>query len=147
MTGHYAWEKLRDVLREPNARELMLEHWEESGVDKDECPLDPDFDRMLKLEDEGILKLIVSRDCGALTGYMVWFVQYPLDYKSTLHAIQGPWNRASLLAHSLPGLKVMGVKRVIAHLKTHVAASRGGIAPVFERAGLRETERVFYRVL
>jgi hypothetical protein len=145
--NRHSWERLQDVLREPNVRELMLEHFEESGVDKDECPLDPDFDRMMALEREGILKLIVSRDGGTLTGYMVWFTQYPLDYRTTLHAIQGPWNRASLLGHSLPGLKAMGVKRVIAHLKTHVAASRGTLAPAFERAGLREVERVFYKVL
>jgi hypothetical protein len=143
----YQWEKLRDLLREPNVRELIAEHWEESGVDKDECPLAIDWDRYILLEYEGKFRVLTARKDGALVGYMSWFLERPPDYKTTLHGIQGPWNRAGLLAPSLVALKELGVKRVVGHDKLHVAASRGSLAPAFERAGFRETERVWYKVL
>jgi hypothetical protein len=139
------WELLKDVLREPNLRELILEHFEESGVDHNECPLDVDFDMLLQLETKGILKLITGRVDGCLAGYMIWYLNLPLDFKTTLHAIQGPWNMGALLEKSIPGLREMGVKRIVAHLKTHVR--KGSLVAFYERLGFRETERVYYKVI
>ena len=146
----FQWEPVSEAFKAPNLRDLLLEHYEELAVTKEDCPLDPDFGRFVELAALGLFRTWTARDGGTLVGYIGWFIQPHLHYRSTLHAVEDLFlltasHRRGLQGYrmfteSLAALKALGVKRVMTHRKLHferermTAARRAEIERIVKRA-------------
>lgn len=153
----FGWEPLSTVFAEPNLPELLKEHWHDLGVHKEAMRLDPDWQRYRALEEAGIYHAWTARDGKALAGYVGWFVQPHLHYKSTLTAaddlylLSAAYRRGTaglrMLSSSIEALKKLGVQRVIVHSKVHFEAERGGLGPLFRRLGFEHMDEFWSRML
>jgi GNAT superfamily N-acetyltransferase len=63
---------------------LLPRHWEELALDKDDVPLDPQYDVYLERDRQGSVFLIVLRSAGELAGYFIGFVNPGLHYQTCL---------------------------------------------------------------
>ena len=143
----YAWESLRELMKEPNLAEMLREHYETSHVHKTAIPLDVDWRSLLQYDDQGILKTCAARRNGEFAGYMqFWLYPHPLFHK-TKRAIQGAWNSIACLAPSLRMLKELGIEHVVVHTKNHVVEARPGIAEALKRCGFAPIDTVWSLVL
>ena len=157
MTLRFGWEHFCDLLDEPNLDDLLRSHWLELGVHKDEMSLDPDYARFVQLEEAGLFRVWTARDGKTLAGYMGWFIQPHLHYKSTLTAVEDLYmlapayrrgmNGVRLFATAFDALRELGVKRVICHSKEHFEADRGGLERFFARLGFERTDVIWSRML
>jgi len=153
----YAWEKLRDLFRDPDLPAMIQSHWHEIAEDQNEIPLDPDWDRYLALEEQGLFHCRVARrgGNGMLVGYCNWFVMPHLHYRSTIYATDDlfyvdPEERGGRVGYELikgcePHLKELGVKRLIIHDKP--AFRDGRLEKLFEHMGYRLWERRWTKVI
>jgi GNAT superfamily N-acetyltransferase len=157
MTLRYGWESFRLLLDEPNLSDLLRGHWEELGVHKDRMPLDPDFARFVQLEDAGLFRVWTARDGKTLAGYLAFFIQPHLHYKSTPTATEDLFllapayrqglNGVRLFTTAFDALRELGVKRIICHSKVHFEAERGGLDKLFAHLGFEHTDRIWSRML
>ena len=154
----FGWEPMRDILAAPNIRDMLDEHWAELGVTKeDDCPLDPDFERFIQLDDLGLLRVWAARDGKTLAGYLAWFIQPHIHYRSTLHAVEdlyllsAPYrqglNGYRFFTTAIDALRDLGVKRCIVHSKVHFEPERGGLVQFFARLGFVHTDNLYIRIL
>ena len=153
----FGWTPLRQVFAEPNFHDLILAHHAELGVTKEACPLDPDYARAVACEDAGVFRAWTAYDGKTLAGYLAWFIQPHLHYKSTLHAVEDlyllstPYRRGMtgyrLFTTSLTALKALGVKRCILHTKVHFAHERGGLDRFMVRLGFENTDSIWIKIL
>lgn len=158
----FGWEKLSVIFSEPNWPDLIAEHWTELGVHRDQMPLDPDYDRCLMMEKNGLFHGWAARCNGLLVGYMAFIVGPHLHYRSTKTAMEdlfmlSPDHRKGLtgyrmFAGALSALKELGVKRVMLHDKVHWSAARAeigeaGMDVLFRRLGFEHTDRIWSRML
>lgn len=130
----FGWESVRVLFAEPNLADLLRAHWEELAVTKEDCPLDPDFKRFVELEDLGIFKVWAARDGATLAGYLAWFIQPHLHYRSTLHAVEdlfllsAPYRRGlagyRMFTSVFDALRELSVRRCIVHEKVHYQRDR-----------------------
>ena len=65
-------ENLSDCLEE--IKPLLGGHHEELALNKDKVKLDPDYDRYLEKEREGILFFVTLRQSGEMVGYYIGFI-------------------------------------------------------------------------
>lgn len=108
-------------------KELIKLHYDEIAVNKEDIPLDPDWDRYKLLDDKGLIMIITARDEGKLVGYSIFFISNHLHYKSTVYA-----NNDLLYLHpdyrkGLTGIKLIktseiylkqrGVAKIMWHIK------------------------------
>lgn len=158
MTGlNFGWESCRIVFAEPNFTDLIRAHWDELGITKAHCPLDPDLPRFVQLEEMGIFRVWAARDGKTLAGYLAWFVQPHLHYRSTLHAVEdlfllsAPYRKGltgyRMFTTAIDALREMGVKRCIVHSKVHFEAERGGLERFFRRLGFEHTDNLYIKIL
>lgn len=153
----YQWERLSRILAEPNINDLLQAHWHELGVHKDEMPLDPDFEFMLKANETNFFMVWAVRDGKTLIGYLAWWVKPHMHYKSTLTAVEdlfmlAPAYRKGLVGYkmfttSLEALKARGVKRVMCNSKVHFEEKRGGLDKFFDRLGFQHTDNIWSKML
>lgn len=153
----FGWESCATLFREPNVMDLLRAHWNELGLHHAECPLDPDFPRYISLEALGVFRTWAARAGPTLVGYIAFFVQPNLHYKSTLHATEdlfllaAPYRRGSnglrMWRTAIDALTELGVKRVIVHSKVHFEVERGGLGKFFQRLGFEKTDELFIRLL
>lgn len=66
----YGWEKLKDILAEPNLRDLLTAYYEELWPLKSKVAIDPDWPEMLRREEAGIFKVWTARVDGTLAGFV-----------------------------------------------------------------------------
>ena len=147
------WESVAELLKEAGLRDLLVAYWEELGPYKGVAPLAPDFDTMMKWEQEGQYRVWVARVDGALAG-MIGFQTVPhLHYCTTSFAIDmghylSPAYRGKGLlgikmwASACAALKELGVKIVIAH--------DNAVHPLdsfFERLGFEARSTLFWKSL
>ncbi len=78
-------ENLTEVLEE--LKPLFPLHWEELALNKDDIPLDPQYDVYLQRDARGEIVFVTLRDAGELIGYFVGFVNPGLHYKTCLTCI------------------------------------------------------------
>ena len=78
----YQTEKYADVMDE--ITDLYTEHYQEIAEHKGVIPLDPDFDKYLLMDKEGLLLMVTVRDDGVLIGYFKAIIDSHLHYKSSL---------------------------------------------------------------
>lgn len=153
----FGWEPVSRILQEPNIKDLILEHWRELAVHKDEMPLDPDYGRMLAADDAGLFKVWAARDGKTLVGYVAFWIQPHAHYKSTLTAVEDLYmltasHRKGLTGYrmftsAIAALKHRGVKRCYMHSKVHWNKERGGMAVLFERLGFVNTDMLWSKIL
>lgn len=153
----FQWEPLRRILAEPNINDLLREHWRELGVHQTEMPLDPDYDRMCALDDAGVFKVWTARDGKTLVGYLAFYVQPHIHYKSTLTAVEDLYMLSAshrkgmtgyrMFVTAIEALKELGVRRIYLHTKVHLYKERGGLGHFFERLGFVHTDNFFSRIL
>jgi GNAT superfamily N-acetyltransferase len=113
---------------------LLQRHYEEIAIDKDEVPLDPDWDRYRQMADTGMLSCVSLRSQGILIGYCVMMVGPELHYRSTLCGTMDIFWVAPEHRQGTGGLRLMravhrellrrGVKRVYMGSKLHQDISR-----------------------
>jgi GNAT superfamily N-acetyltransferase len=63
-------------------KERFPRHWEELALDKDEFPLDPQYEVYQERERKGELFLVVGRDKGEMCAYFVGFIAPGLHYRT-----------------------------------------------------------------
>ena len=153
----FGWESCRVLFAEPNLGELLMAHWNELGLHHENCPLDPDFERFIELEDLGLFKVWAGRDGDKLVGYLGFFIQPHLHYRTTLHAAEDlfllakPYRKGlagyRMFTTAIDALRELGVKRCILHAKVHFEAERGGLAKFFQRLGFTHTDELFIKIL
>lgn len=153
----YGWEKFADLKDEPNLADLLRAHWNELGVHKNEMPLDPDFARFQMLEEAGVFKVWTARSGRTLVGYIGWFIQPHMHYRTTLTAVDDlylldpEYRRGTagtrMFTSAFAALRELGVKRIIVHDKVHFEAERGGLGPFFRRLGFEHTDNIWSMML
>lgn len=78
-------ENLTEVLEE--LKPLLPLHWEELALNKDDVPLDPQYEIYLERDARGEVVFATLRDAGELIGYFVGFINPGLHYKTCLTCI------------------------------------------------------------
>lgn len=143
-------EDFADVIDE--AQPLLMRHWAEIALDKDEVPLDPDRAKYDALNRMGQLSVMTVRSKGALVGYSCMIINPGLHNKSTLQArmdifylapeFRGRLGGFRLLKAHEAHLKKRGVRRIFMGSKLHK-----DIARLFEACSYREIERWYSKLL
>jgi len=151
------WEPILPLLEEGLA-DMLLNHWVEVALDKTTIPLDPDWERVYALEQEGKFYAAVLRREGKMVGYNAFAVYPHVHYKSTLHAFNDvvyvdPAERGfagvKLIRGVEPMLHALGVKKVIYHTKLHVHVGRadGVVGDLLDRLGYRHFENLYCKAI
>ncbi len=129
MNFAFAFEPL-DKVRADGVEDILLRHWEEVALNKDQVPLAIDWTQYYALERAGILKSVVMRQGGRLIGYDAFFVQPTLHYRTSLWALNDilylvPEHRRGragvlLIDAAEHLLRDLGVQKVLYHTKLHL---------------------------
>lgn len=127
---------------------LFPQHWEELALNKEQVPLDPQYEIYLERDRRGEVLLVVLRDAGRLVGYFVGFVAPGMHYRTCLTCTMDifyVWPEARgqgggwILFKAVEAeLKRRGVQRLFVGSKCHKDASW-----LFEKLGYIEVERYF----
>jgi GNAT superfamily N-acetyltransferase len=146
----YQIEKFSDMMNE--GKPLFRKHWEEIARNKEIVPLDPDWEKYLRMEDAGFLHVATVRDGGKLIGYCIDIVSSHLHYRHDLFSIndviyvepdyRGKGVGVRLIKFSLAGLMQIGVS--VAHMHMKLDHDFGAL---MERLGYHEIERIYEKVL
>ena len=130
------------------AKPLFPAHWAELALDKDQVPLDPDYDEYMRRYLAGMCLIVTAREDGLLAGYSVNFVAPGLHYRTCLTLTTDIyWVRPDARGarcglemfdrlHYLA--KARGVQRIFAGVKEHFSAGW-----MFERMGYRKVETYY----
>lgn len=150
MTVTYQQEFLLTCKEE--AKELIVEHWEEIAVNKEKIKLNPDWEAYQELEDHGRLKIFTARSSGKLVGYFVVFINRHIHYKDHIFAVNDiiflnkDYRKGSagikLIKFAESCLKEDGVSVILLNSKVHKPFD-----PIMERLGFRLTERVYSKYI
>jgi GNAT superfamily N-acetyltransferase len=126
-------------------------HYDELCVTK-EFPFDPDWDAYDRMAAAGYLRTITVRNDSELIGYIAFFIQPHLHYKSCKVAYEDvyylkPEYRKGrigikMFQYAESALKRIGVNRIIVHTKIHLDNSR-----LLGYLGYSWTDKVFSKVL
>lgn len=76
----YQEELISDLVDE--LKPLLEEHWQELAVNKEERPLDVDWDNYINLNNLGLMKIYTARKEGELVGYATFVVTTNLHYRT-----------------------------------------------------------------
>lgn len=144
----YQKEKFSDCIEE--AKPLLLEHWEDVGFDKDNAPLNPNYEQYQNLCNANVLHIITVREDDKLIGYSSWFVSYNLHYQDKKFAecdiffLSEPFRKGlvgyNLLKQSTQILRNLGVDYITAKDK-----KRRDIGVLFRRLGYEAIETVYLK--
>lgn len=143
-------EKLKDFLEE--LKPLLYDHWSEIAQDKEQVPLDPDYQKYFELEKQGILHTVTVRDGDTLIGYCLSFIVPHIHYKSTIMAmndilyVKPSYRKGSIGIRLIKiveeKLKERGVFKTIYHIKTN-----HDVGKLFEKLGYTFFEKMYGKVL
>lgn len=145
----YQTELLSNIMDE--VKSLILHHWRDVS-DGSEGEPDPQWDTMLKLEEQGIWKTITARDEGKLVGYIMFIVAPHLHYRKILVAHDDAFfmlrdyrkghNGIKLFQYAEQYLREIGVNRITYHEKT-----RAPLGKFLAYLGFRNVERNWFKDL
>lgn len=127
-------------------------HWAELALNKDQVPLDPQYEIYLKRDEMGEILFIAGRDQGELIAYFVGFVAPGLHYRTCFTLTMDIfWVRPDHRGKSA-GIRLFkaveqearrrGVRRMFVGSKCHADASW-----LFERLDYIEVERYYSKWL
>jgi GNAT superfamily N-acetyltransferase len=132
-------------------KEIIKYHYEELSVSK-EFPLDPDWDVYKVLADGKKLKFITCKEDEKLIGYIIFFVNPHIHYKTCLTAYEDIYFLKKEYRKGRTGLKMFqfaekllkeqGVQRIIYNTKVHSDNSS-----LFEYLGFKFIDKVFSKML
>lgn len=136
----------------PELKFFVGPHWAELGLDHQDVPVDMDWGRYVKMDNEKTLHVVTTRIDGELIGYCFHVVSGLLHYKSTLHAVADlyyvkPEYRKSKVGVGMflfveQSLKALGVIKIITATKTHLHHG-----PLFLGLGYKEIETVYSKII
>lgn len=139
----YLPERWADCFRE--MMPLWKDHWEEIAIHRDAIPLDPDVAEYQRLDNEGVLAVVVARCEGRVVGYYISFVKSHLHYRTTLHAFTDVYYVVPDFRKGFCGIRLIeaamkhwrerGVKKAFTATKFAL-----NMTPVFEHLGWISTE-------
>jgi GNAT superfamily N-acetyltransferase len=117
------------VTCEEDAKELLVQHWEEIALNKELIKLNPDWPAYYKLEEVGALKVFTARSEGNLVGYFVVICRPHLHYVDHVFAFNDVLYLNKSYRKGLTGAKLMkfaekclkedGVSVMIVNTKRH----------------------------
>lgn len=131
---------------------LLLSHYQEVAHYKD-IPLDPDWEKYLKLEEMEMLRIFTAREVdGKLCGYAVFFIHPNPHYRTSIQANQDvlyidPSKRGfgkEFIPWCDEMLRAEGVHVVYHHLK---AKPHLDFSPLLERIGYELIDKIYGRRL
>lgn len=118
-------ESVKSVLEE--IKPILQLHWEEIALYKNKIVLDPDYDKYVKLDEEGVIRLVTARDGEKLIGYFISMISPHLHYKQDLYAIndilyldkayRGADTAIGMFSFAEEDLKSLGVSVIIISMK------------------------------
>jgi GNAT superfamily N-acetyltransferase len=130
---------------------VLPAHYDELCVTK-EFPFDPDWDAYDRMATAGMLRTITVRNDGELIGYIAFFIQPQLHYKSCKMAYEDvyylkPEYRKGrigikMFQYAEQALKRIGVNRINVHTKVHLDNTR-----LLEYLGYSFIDKVFTKVI
>lgn len=131
---------------------MLDKHWEELAVNKEERPLDVDYERYSRLSQEGLLKILTLRKDGVLVGYASFIVSSNLHYKGWVNAVCDVY-------YVLPEVRKEGLgtsffKEIVQWLKFHKVNSiyvhdklKHSHSKLFESLGFTAIEQTYEMVI
>lgn len=136
------------IERLPELKPLLPLHWAELALNKDQVPLDPQYEIYFERERRGELLFVVMRDAGELVGYFIGFITPGLHYKTCLTCTMDIFYVRQDRRNGSAGIRLFrfveeelrrrGVQRWFMGSKVHADASA-----LFERIGASKVE-VYY---
>lgn len=130
---------------------VLPAHYDELCVTK-EFPFDPDWDAYDRMAQAGMLRTITVRNDAELIGYIAFFIQPHLHYKSCKMAFEDvyylkPEYRKGrigikMFQYAEMALKRIGVNRINIHTKVHLDNTR-----LLEYLGYNFTDKIFTKVI
>lgn len=134
------------------ARRLFGEHWREVGLNREEVPLDVDYERYAAMASTGSVHVVTVRRAGKLIGYHVGFIHGHMHYKSTLHCITDVYWIAPECRHGVTAIRLFqaverevakrGVRKIITGTKLHLDQG-----PLFEYLGYTPSDRLYVKLV
>lgn len=85
-------ESISEAIHSGEIMQLLPIHWEKLALDKQEIPLDPQYETYLEKDRQGSVMYMTLRDRGRLVGYWIAFIQPGLHYRTCLTAQMDIWN-------------------------------------------------------
>lgn len=152
MAVTYQWDSLRRLLDEGIA-EVVRAHWHEIAMDKEQVPLDTDWDRYLSQERAGMWRAFSARLDGRPIGYICWWIDHHIRYQTTIYATADvffilPQHRAGMVGYKLfsESLKALPKPcKVLINEKLHFQDGRVG--KLLERLGMKPIEVVYSKFM
>lgn len=132
----FKWERFERISHE--LLPLFKKHYAEIAVDKDICPLDPDWDYYLGTDRMGLLRVLTARSAanGKLAGYIFNIVGSHNHYKSTRFAVtemfylhphfRKGWQPVRFFMENIRGLQTTGADIATINFKVHFQDARVG---------------------
>jgi GNAT superfamily N-acetyltransferase len=133
--------------------DLVIDHWHDVALDKDDIPLDPNWDGYAKIFAAGVGHVMTARtETGELVGYSVCMMVPHLRYKNVKWAEGDVFflrhdhrkGRAGmqLLMAAEKMMKALGAEKLYQKVKLHK-----DVGKVFEHLGYNAIERVYVKDL
>lgn len=149
----FDWEPLAALLDE-GIEELVLRHWQEIALDKDEVPLDPDYEKRFCMELQGTWKAFVARRDGRIIGYISFFFhESHHNYKGTRYIFDdvfwlAPEERKGLTGYLLLKHAFTALPRPSKlQIKVKLSFEQARVGKLLERLKLKPIEKVYSRML
>jgi len=130
---------------------VLPAHYDELCITK-QFPFDPDWDAYDRMAQAGMLRTITVRNDDELIGYIVFYIQPHLHYKSCLTAYEDvyyvkPEYRKGrigikMFQYAEMALKRIGVNRIIVHTKIHLDNTK-----LLEYLGYSWSDKLFTKVI
>ena len=131
--------------------DLLIIHWDDVALNKDEVKLNPDWDLYMQLHANGSLHATTARTlAGELVGYCVYMVTRNLNYKDHVWAEGDVFFLHKDYRKGLSGVRLLkaaeaamvslGVTKIINKVKLHK-----DVGVLFERMGYTAVERVYVK--
>jgi len=147
----YQKEDFEDVCDE--CMDLIIDHWQDVALNKDEVPLDPNWETYRMLFSQGFGHIMTARtEAGELVGYSVCTMMPHLRYKEVkwaegdiffLHPDHRKGSAGTrLLQAAEKMMKDLGATKLYQKVKLH-----RDVGKVFERIGYHAIERVYVKDL
>ena len=148
----FGWTPIREVLKEPNIRDLVqayfAELWGEARV-----PCVPDWEKRCQLEDQFLYRVWTAHVDDTMAGFIEWHITPTINAKDTLFALDAghfiaPTFRGNsrlgyrMWSSCIRALEELGVKVVLVHDNI-----RHPLMPFFLSLGFKPIGTLYHKVL
>jgi hypothetical protein len=155
----YQKESFRPLIDELHG--IIEIHWEEVALDREAIPLNPWWDKYLRLELEGILHVLTVRDSGRLVGYYFGLVCPHLHYAQSITGhtdifyldpeYRTGYTGIKLFIEAEKMLRRLNVQKMYiankVHSTVHGRKQTLDMEPMFTRLGFRFIEKHYAKLL